>query len=114
MIESQAALIKGLRTGIEELTVLETGKEIKNEIRIPIGNDLEIYLIGAIDKDKEQSRITKEIENLEKLTNNLGAKLGNQEFVANAPAKIVAAEQEKLKNWQSELEKLKEQVENLK
>lgn len=114
LISSQVVLIKGLRTGIGELEVLETGEEIKNEIRIPLGNEIEIYLIGAVDVEKEKIRIKKELENLEKLIKNQTVKLDNQEFVARAPEAIVKQEQEKLIGWQSEFSKFKQQLENLK
>ncbi len=105
LIESQAELIKNLRTGIKDLKIEESGEEIKDEIKIAVG-EIEIYLIGAIDKEKEQERIKKEIENLQKLIDSIENKLGNKEFVENAPEKIVKRERERLKEYKTELEKL--------
>ena len=59
--------------------------------------DIEIYLIGAIDKEKEQERIKKEIANLEKVITNTEKKLSNKQFVEKAPEQVVKNEQEKLK-----------------
>jgi valyl-tRNA synthetase len=65
-------------------------------------------LIGAIDEEKEKIRIQKEIENLEKMILSISAKLNNAEFVEKAPQALVEKEQERLKNYEIELEKLKQ------
>jgi len=106
LIESQADLIKGLRTGIAELEVKASGPKIEQEIYIPFGQ-MEIYLIGGIDKDKEEKRLEKESGNLEKLIASMEKKLSNKEFLDKAPEAIVKKEKEKLKTWQDDLEKLK-------
>ncbi len=113
LIESQAELIKNLRTGIGELEIKEKGEKIENAIYIAT-EKIEIYLIGALDEAKEKQRIEKEIENLEKLIKSGEGKLKNKEFIAKAPEAIVNKEKEKLENWENELQKLKEQVKNLK
>ena len=59
LIESQAELIKSLRTGINELEIKDEGPKIKDAIYITVG-EIEIYLIGAVDKEKEKERIKKE------------------------------------------------------
>jgi len=108
LVESQAELIKGLRTGIGELEIKEKGPEIKKEIHITIDSSIvEIYLIGAIDKEKEKARIKKEIANLEKMISATEKKLKNKEFITKAPKEIVKKEEEKLKSWREALKKLK-------
>ena len=109
LIKSQEHLIKSLRTGIKELGVKPKGEKIKGAVYVAV-NNIEIYLIGAVDKEKEKERIKKEIENLEKLIKNAKIKLSNKEFINKAPEKIVEQEKEKLKLWQGELKKLKEQI----
>ncbi|MDD5295108.1 MAG: class I tRNA ligase family protein [Patescibacteria group bacterium] len=106
LVESQVDLIKGLRTGISELEIKENGPKIKNEIYLTVAG-VEIYLIGAIDREKEKERIKKEIANLKKMISLTEKKLENKEFTAKAPAEIVKKEEEKLKSWQEALEKLK-------
>jgi valyl-tRNA synthetase len=107
-LESQAHLIMNLRTGIEELEILESGTPINEAIFAPIGA-IEIYLLGAVDKERESERIKKEIESLEKAVAGVRAKLANQEFVERAPAAVVEKEKEKLATWEAELGKLREQ-----
>jgi valyl-tRNA synthetase len=106
LLTSQTALITGLKTGLEKLEIKETGAKIPEAIFVPI-KTTEIYLLGAIDAEKEKIRLAKEIANLEKVITNLEAKLANAEFVDKAPKNIVEIEQAKLKNYQIELEKLK-------
>ncbi|MFA6393491.1 MAG: valine--tRNA ligase [Patescibacteria group bacterium] len=106
LIESQAGLIKGLRTGINELEILETGEKIEKAIHAAVGG-VEIYLVGAIDEVKEKERIKKEVERLEKMISGLTGRLENKEFMEKAPEEIIKKEKEKLENWKIELEKLK-------
>ena len=113
LIKAQENLIKNLKTGIEEIEIKDKGEKIEKAIYITVG-EIEIYLIGAVDEEKEKIRISKEIENLGKITKSLEMKLNNKDFVANAPEAIVNKEKEKLSNWKSEFEKLTEQLKNLK
>jgi valyl-tRNA synthetase len=112
LIKSQEVIIKGLKTGIEELEIKASGDKIVDAIYAVAGG-VDIYLIGAVDIEKEKARIEKEIVNLEKVIKNLQTKLSNQEFIDRAPAEIVEKEKEKLENYKIELEKLEEQMKNL-
>ncbi len=104
-LQDHQALIAGLKTGIGEITISAQGEKIAEAIFIPL-NENEIYLLGAKDEEKEKERIAKEIANLKKVIAALEGKLSNQEFVAKAPATIVAQEQQKLANYRLELDKL--------
>lgn len=107
IIENQQHLIKNLKTGVEEIVFIsdKNGLNTDNAILITI-NDLEIYLIGAIDEEKEKIRREKEIENIKKMIKLLEEKLENQDFIEKAPQKLVKLEQEKLNNYKNELNKL--------
>jgi len=111
MIESQAVLIKGLRTGIESLEVLEKGKRIEKEISITAGA-IEIYLLGARDEIKEKARINKELESLKKQIKSLETKLNNKEFVDKAPKAVVDKERERLATMKMEKAKMEAQLKN--
>ena len=105
LIMDNQEIIKNLKTGLEEVSVLEEDHEPERAIVIPLG-DLVIYLLGAIDENKEKERLLKEKSNLEKLISIQESKLSNQDFIGKAPAMIVAAEQEKLASYCQELERI--------
>ncbi|MDO8261279.1 MAG: valine--tRNA ligase [Candidatus Magasanikbacteria bacterium] len=112
LIESQAILIQSLKTGIEEIEISEDDSEQKDAIGVVVG-DIKIYLLGAIDKDKEKVRIQKEIENLERFVKVVESKMSNKEFIDRAPKEVVEREQATLGLKKEELEALRKQVENL-
>ena len=105
ILSEQMALITGLKTGLSELKVEISGEIPANAIAIAT-NDLDIYLLGAVDEEKELLRLKKEKENLEKMISGLKVRLANKEFTAKAPAQIVAAENEKLNGYILELDKI--------
>jgi len=112
LLESQAEIIKNLKTGLEKIEIKEQGEKIPQAIIIPVG-EIEIYLLGAVDEVKEKGRLLKEQANLEKLIGLQEQKLQNKEFVAKAPEKIILAEKEKLHNYQQELTKIIKIVKSL-
>ena len=105
LVQKNEALIKGMRTGIQELEIKKSGKEIAREIKVVAG-DVVVYLIGAIDKEKENARVEKEKANLEKQIEIIKNKLANKDFIERAPGKIVELEKEKLEKLEKELEEL--------
>jgi len=106
VIESQAILIKSLRTGIHDIEILDKNEPQNDSIHVVV-QDIKIYLLNAIDKEKEKARIKKEIENLEKVIVGLESKLNNKDFVERAPANIVKQEKERLDKCKKELDNLK-------
>jgi valyl-tRNA synthetase len=105
IIKNNIELIKNLKTGIEEITIVETGEIIEGAITITQG-EIDIYLLGAVDEAKEKQRLVKEKENLEKMIVSLTNRLDNEEFTAKAPANIVEAEKAKLNSYSLELDKI--------
>jgi valyl-tRNA synthetase len=75
----------------------------------------EIYvpLEGLIDLDVERQRLQKEITRLEGSLAGIEKKLSNEKFVNGAPADVVEKERTKQRDWQENLRKLKEILENL-
>ncbi|MDD3285307.1 MAG: valine--tRNA ligase [Patescibacteria group bacterium] len=104
LLLAQASLIKGLRTGIESLLKTDA-PPTEAAIKVVLG-DTDIYLLGAVDPEKEKARLQKEAENLLGLIGSLKSRLENQEFIGRAPANIVQAEKDKLERYETELAKI--------
>jgi valyl-tRNA synthetase len=77
----------------------------KMEILIP--------LEGLIDKDAEIARLNKEMSKLDKVIKQSSGKLSNDNYVAKAPAEVVAKEREKLEEMQQAYQQLKQQLQAL-
>ncbi len=105
----QASLISRLKTGIEEISVSKIAPE-GDTIKIVLGTT-EIYLLGAIDPEKEKARLLKEKEQLIKLIAGVKNRLDNKEFSEKAPVQVIKAEREKFNRYELELEKINQALE---
>ncbi|WP_373087625.1 valine--tRNA ligase [Sneathiella sp.] len=70
------------------------------------GATVVLPLAGAMDLDAEKARLAKEIGKLGGYMTGLNKKLGNEKFVANAPADVVEGEKAKLADAETQLAKL--------
>jgi valyl-tRNA synthetase len=67
-----------------------------------------------IDVTAERERLGKEVARLENEIQKANAKLGNESFTARAPASVVAQEKERLENFSATLQKVQQQLAQLK
>ncbi|WP_267222530.1 valine--tRNA ligase [Dyella silvae] len=72
-----------------------------------------IPLEGLIDLGAEKTRLSKEIARIESEIKKCEGKLGNANFVANAPAEVVAQERQRITDWSMQLTALREQSQKL-
>ncbi len=78
----------------------------------PVG---EVYLPleGLIDVAAEKTRLAREIAKIEQEVVRSESKLGNESFVARAPAEVVEQEKARLGEWHGKLAQLREMLEGL-
>ena len=106
---------------IEKLASASEVEFIEDKANVPAnavslvvkGGELFMPLLDLVDKDKELERLNKEIKKLEGEIDRIDKKLGNQGFVAKAPAAVVDAEKEKRVKYVEMLEAVKVRIDAL-
>ena len=111
--EYQLDYIKKL-SRVENITVNRNLEKPKASASAVI-KDAEIYipLEGLIDLDVEKNRLQKEITRLEGALTGINKKLSNEKFIQNAAQDVVEREKMKKRDWETSLEKLKENLKSL-
>ncbi|TPE49645.1 valine--tRNA ligase [Maribrevibacterium harenarium] len=95
---------------LESVTWLEAGAEAPMSATALVGEmEVLVPMAGLIDKDAELARLQKEIDKASKDLERILGKLGNESFVAKAPAAVVEKEQAKCEELKSIVAKLEEQ-----
>ena len=77
------------------------------------GSEVFVALADAIDVRQECRRLSSELTRLEQQLSGLAAKLTNQNFVARAPAEVVAQEREKERAWRDQRQALADKLRSL-
>ena len=72
-----------------------------------------VPMAGLIDKEAETTRLTKEIEKLQKDLDRISGKLNNPKFVDKAPQEVVNKEKDKQAAQRQSLDKLQQQLEQI-
>ncbi|MDD9893472.1 MAG: class I tRNA ligase family protein, partial [Gammaproteobacteria bacterium] len=118
-IEDQARLTlhRGLLdklAKVESITLLDNGDEAPQSAVALLGQmKILVPMAGLIDVAAEVERLTKQLEKAEKLAQQKRGKLGNEKFVANAPADVVAKEKGILADAEQTIAQLNEQIAQL-
>ena len=97
---------------VEHVTDIATANE--NAIApVAIVGDFKLMLKVEIDLAAERDRLSKEVARLENEVKKCEAKLGNERFVARAPAQVVETEKKRLADFTDLLGKVREQLNRL-
>jgi valyl-tRNA synthetase len=80
---------------------------------VAVQGETRLALHVAIDVDAERARLAREIDRLQAERAKAETKLGNQGFVARAPAAVVAQERARLADFTATLDRLRDQVDRL-
>jgi len=77
------------------------------------GSEVFVALVDAIDVQQECRRLSGELTRLDQQLVGLTGKLTNQQFVARAPAEVVAKEREKERAWRDQRQALADKLKSL-
>jgi valyl-tRNA synthetase len=98
---------------VADITFAESAPQGSVQLLIR-GEVAALPLKGVIDLDAERARLNKELQKAEADINRVDAKLGNPNFVANAPQEIIDGEREKREEAEGRRQKTLEALERLK
>ena len=87
---------------VSELGFGESSDTVGGYAVLSDGTGVFVPLGDAIDVGRECARLGDEIARLEQLIGSQEKKLGNEQFVARAPAAVVEKEREKLASWREQ------------
>ena len=68
---------------------------------------------GAVNLSEERTRLSDEARETEKYLSGLAGRLGNEQFLAKAPAEVVEREKERLQDGQARLERIRNLLKDL-
>ncbi len=103
----------GVLAGVSRVTISkETPKGACFSQPIMYG-DVHVSMEGIIDKEKEVSRLKKQLEKLSKTMQFLNKKLSNREFLSKAPEDLVESKRKEYNDASLLYQKLQEQIERV-
>ena len=111
----ELALYAPYLKALAKLSEMQISDTLPDDVNAPTAEVGETRLMFKIEIDiaAETERLSKEIVRLEGEIVKAKAKLGNESFVARAPAQVVEQEKKRLSEFEATLEKLKPQLEKL-
>jgi valyl-tRNA synthetase len=112
VIEKNKNIIESL-AGTKSLEFKAGAKKPEGWIHFDYRVSVYVNVGDSIDEEKEKKNLQKEIEELTKYITQIRKKLGNDDFIENAPMEIVDKERKKYQESMAKLEKLKKKLVSL-
>ncbi|MEO8016768.1 MAG: valine--tRNA ligase [Pseudomonadota bacterium] len=113
LVEKQFAYLSRL-AGLESVKVLEAGVATPESATAILGElTLLVPMAGLIDPKAETERLSKRIAKNESDIGKLSAKLGNENFVRNAPPEVVAGDRARVAELTAQNQSLKAQLDRV-
>lgn len=107
------ALFKALAK-VESITFLADGEQPPLSSSYVVGHvSVYVPMKGLIDPKAELGRLQKDLDKVQKQHDQIATKLGNEGFVAKAPAAVVEGEKVKLAEFADQLAKIKANMEQI-
>ena len=100
--------IQGL-AGVESVEMAVDAERTRDSATAVVG-ELEVYVLGVIDIEKERARLNGQIKKLSGTLEGVRKKLGNEKFLSRANPEVVAKERSKLADMESQLGTLNENL----
>ena len=106
---------------VEVIKVLLNAESVSIGVDVPKGTprissvlgDLYLPLEGLIDFEAEKSRLTKELNKIDKEIEKVQGKLSNPKFTERAPVEVLDEQRERLSDWKAKHGQLTEALNNL-
>ena len=106
--ESEAVLgkLSGLLKHMAGIESLAMGVDVERPAlsAVAVVGDLEIYLVGAMDPEKEKAKLVKQKEKIQKELERSEKKVNNPGFTGKAPAAVVEKERQKVEEMRGQIE----------
>lgn len=119
--EEEAARLSRIENQFKALAKVDSLEILKDSDTVPLSSSsmvgklrVLVPMKGLIDPAAELNRLGKAFEKLQKQTDVLAKKLGNEGFVSKAPAAVVESERAKLAELEAQLAAMTGQMEELK
>ncbi|MDP8099443.1 valine--tRNA ligase [Pasteurella atlantica] len=113
MLAENEVLLKAIAK-LDEVNLLNADEKAPLSVVKLVGNtEVLVPMADFINKDAELARLNKEIEKYHNEISRIEKKLGNEAFVAKAPAQVIEKEKAKMADYQTGLEKLQVQYKEI-
>ena len=110
--QSSAAIINIAR--LNSLTIdFEASRPPQSAAGLAAGFEIFVPLAGLVDFAQEAVRLAKELKKTEKEFSGVSKKLGNEKFLAKAPAEVIEKEQKKHEELTLKIEKIRASIRTL-